>query len=88
MASVPQHVCNVPFMHITHQLMELSCTQWDPGTHTDSQPFVAYRSRIYASIFLTVFAKCTSEPQLNPRLRVAAKLADLRGLSLNSLSAA
>lgn len=64
--------------------MEPSCTRWDP--HTDTQPFIAYRSRIYASIFLTVFAKCTSEPQLNPGLRTRQSEAPQSELTLSSMS--
>lgn len=31
-ALASQHVCNVPFMHLTHQLIELSCCQLRSGS--------------------------------------------------------
>lgn len=68
MASVSQHVCNVPFMHITHISLWSSTASSGIQQHRQSVSLLSPVG-IYASIFLTVFAKRTSEPQLNPRLR-------------------
>ena len=62
----------VPFMHITLQLMELSCNHLHSGSgNKDFQPSTAFQSRVYASIFFFFFlmscAACTSELQLNLR---------------------
>lgn len=67
-APVSQHVCKfVPFMHITLQLMELSCTL-DLATKTFSLHSLPVSCLcIYFFFILMSCATCTSELQLNLR---------------------